>query len=155
MAFTIVPGQTATFEATVAPNTTLKGTPVWRSSDPDVTLTPSTDGMDCTALIPVTFKSPTFNLVLATESADPSVGHQETTHSVEVVSPNAVKLADFTQTGGAAQASTPPAQQGTESATEAEAPSTHAKAATAGSADDEEETTKKSTKHEASTHKHR
>jgi hypothetical protein len=122
----IISGQPAAFTASVNPGQSVKGTPKWKSSDPDVTLTPSADGMTCTALVPVTFKSPTFNIVLSAESNDPSVGVTETTHAVEVVVPGAAKVADFKQTGGGATAAqagsgTQEAPAGSEDATK-EAP---------------------------------
>lgn len=100
MDFTIVPGQTAGFELTPAPGSTVKGVPTWRSSDGEVTLTPSTDGLSCTALIPATYKSALFIL---DASGDSSAGPFEATHAVMVVHPGAPVATDFKQTGGQAQ----------------------------------------------------
>ena len=93
----IIVGQTGVFQATLVPvgSALQKGAvPVWTADDPNVTLTPSADGLTVSAATVVTDTATTFNLTITgINSAGATISD---TAAVALVQPAPVPATGFT-----------------------------------------------------------
>jgi hypothetical protein len=104
--FSIVAGTNGSFSAVLNP---LNGAmasgsvPHWTSSDPNVILVPSSDGLLCDAAVPVGFAAASFDLSIAAASSDPNLPTLTNMHTISVSPaapppPTPLTAIDFAQT---------------------------------------------------------
>jgi len=101
--FSIDAGSSGSFSAILTPpnGAQAPGTvPQWSATDSAVLLSPSADGLTCSAAVPTGFAPASFDLGILAQSADPNVGNVTKKHTITVNQPAAPPLTDidFAQT---------------------------------------------------------